>query len=497
MSTTAPAPTNGHSKRADGVRTYRGRKLEDLIPRIKDELGPDAIILREREGLMGGINGFFAQRFIEIEARAGAPRIDLYDEEPLEDDSFASQLGQATTPFTDDPRPTPATASVPPAQSPAPAPREAQDFDQPELPELLDLDEQGDLDDATVAPLADDLSELTAAEPLPALTPEVASVPEAAPATETAPVTEPAPATEAAPLTEAVSAPKPATPPAPKPAPTPAPKARRRGSKLLGRGSSPAPKREISGSEAAAIMSELAAYGVSSTWSGELIGKAGAHFGPFAQTSLRDAVRGAIAASLQPSRPLPSTGAAIAFVGTGGAGKSRCAATLAAAYRQGSTLPVTVLSLAGTRAARGLADLLKTQGIPVASVSDGRALARRVEKGRAGGLVVIDTGAAIPSDPAGVAALAAQLAPLSLDAIVLALPATLGAETAKRLLANLSPLGTTGLAITHVDETNQLGVAIELAVAARMPISYLHEGLDLGSALSAPNPFTLAQRLVP
>ena len=212
---------------------------------------------------------------------------------------------------------------------------------------------------------------------------------------------------------------------------------------------------------------------------------------------MRDAVRGAIAGSLTSSRPLPSTGAAVAFVGTGGAGKSRCAATLAAAYRHGSTLPVTVVSLAGTRAARALADLLKSHGVSVSSVSDGRVLARRVAKGRAGGLVVIDTGAAVPNDAAGVASLAAQLAPLSLDSVVLALPATLGMESAKRLLVGLSPLGTTGIAITHIDETDQLGVAVELAAATRTPISYLHEGLDLDRALSAPNPFSLAERLLP
>ena len=137
MSTTAPPASNGHSKRSDGVRTYRGRKLEDLIPRIKQELGPDAIILREREGLMGGINGFFAQRFVEIEARAGAAHVDLYDEPA--DDTFASQLEQATTPFTDDPRPTPSAGSVPPADAPMPelsAPPSV-----PPMPEL-DLDEE-------------------------------------------------------------------------------------------------------------------------------------------------------------------------------------------------------------------------------------------------------------------------------------------------------------------------------------------------------------------
>lgn len=437
MSTTVPAPMNGHTKPEDGVRTYRGRKLEDLIPRIKEELGPDAIILREREGLMGGINGFFAQRFVEIEARAGTPRIDLYDELPLPEDSFASRLEQASIPFVDDPRPTPAAASVPPAVPPV---------DELEAPAEEIPSEPEAIAEAEEIPAS--------IEDLPAVTVE------------------------------------------PEPAPAPVAKPRRRSPRLR-RNAAATPQKTIDGSAAASVIAELTARGISPAWAQELIGEAGAHFGPFAQTSLRDAVRAAIAGTLAGSHPLPSTGAAVAFVGTGGAGKSRCAATLAAAYRQGSTLPVTVLSLAGTRAARGLADLLKSHGVPVSAISDGRALARRVEKARAGGLVIIDTGAAVPSDAASVTSLAAQLAPLGLDSIVLALPATLGAETAKRLLVSLAPLGPTGLAITHIDETDQLGVAIELAAATRTPISYLHEGLDLDRALSAPNPFALAQRLLP
>ena len=141
MSTTVPAPTNGHSKRDDGVRTYRGKTLEDLIPRIKEELGPEAIILREREGLMGGINGFFAQRFVEIEARAGAPRIDLYDEEPFDDDSFASRLEDASIPFSHDPRPTPPASSVPPPAAPMPGGDDPADALLPEPVADVELDE--------------------------------------------------------------------------------------------------------------------------------------------------------------------------------------------------------------------------------------------------------------------------------------------------------------------------------------------------------------------
>ena len=70
MSTLTEPHTNGHDRELGGVRTYRGRKLEELIPQIRAELGPDAIILRQREGLMGGVGGFFAQKCVEVDAQA-------------------------------------------------------------------------------------------------------------------------------------------------------------------------------------------------------------------------------------------------------------------------------------------------------------------------------------------------------------------------------------------------------------------------------------------
>jgi flagellar biosynthesis GTPase FlhF len=55
-----------------GVKTYRGASLEEVLPKIKAELGPDAIVLCEREGVVGGIGGFFARRCVEVEAAPGA-----------------------------------------------------------------------------------------------------------------------------------------------------------------------------------------------------------------------------------------------------------------------------------------------------------------------------------------------------------------------------------------------------------------------------------------
>src|SRR6201996_2696511 len=106
MSTLTQPNTNGHDRELNGVRTYRGRKLEDLIPQIRAELGPDAIILRQREGLMGGVGGFFAQKCVEVDAQAGGGReshqkIDIYDEdEPVNgwDDGLDDFVPPAATP---------------------------------------------------------------------------------------------------------------------------------------------------------------------------------------------------------------------------------------------------------------------------------------------------------------------------------------------------------------------------------------------------------------
>jgi hypothetical protein len=98
MSTTAPARDTAPAEplatlvaSADpDIRTFRGSSLEELLPQIREQLGPDAVVLRQRDGLVGGIGGFFQQRFVEVDAISGfahsppshRPRVDVYDEEP-------------------------------------------------------------------------------------------------------------------------------------------------------------------------------------------------------------------------------------------------------------------------------------------------------------------------------------------------------------------------------------------------------------------------------
>ncbi len=224
---------------------------------------------------------------------------------------------------------------------------------------------------------------------------------------------------------------------------------------------------------------------------------AGAHLTPFMTGGdLRAAVRDGLAASIAAPAPLPSSGAAVAFVGAGGSGKSRCTAALAAAYARASTLRAGVVTLGNGAHGDDVAELLDGRGVPV-TPGDGQRGADAVLAGRERGLVILDTPGVSPVDGPGVAALAHELGELALDAVYVAVPATLSATAARSLLDGLAPLSPTALAITHADETDALGIATELAFLSGLPIAFVHAGTTLEGGLARTDPRAVAARILP
>ncbi|MGO9498684.1 MAG: hypothetical protein ACLQA5_18530 [Solirubrobacteraceae bacterium] len=571
MSTLTEPHTNGHDRELGGVRTYRGRKLEDLIPQIRAELGPDAIILRQREGLMGGVGGFFAQKCVEVDAQAGPGRdrnqIDIYDEdEPVNgwDDFSEDDLFNATpppvaadpspiefpalpapeepvapplTPAAQDAAPAPEVAipgpeaSFPTAQNAVPAPQAsvpAEGAAESFVTRLeqaaahVDIDELVKLVTTGGLPATDQVAPqpepIVPEAPAPAPVAEPIQAPVAEPIAP-APVAEPAPAPVAAESAPIAPAPAPIfEAPAPAPVapaavqtPAPAPFAPAMPAPQV---SAPAPAApapvppaanpwvakqagDLDPNDAQAVAHELTSQGISDAWAQQLIVAAAAHRSPLANGSLRDAVRATLAATIPAPAPLPAGGAAIAFVGAGGAGKTRCAAALASAYAKGSTLAASVVSLGSDDWGGDLKELLKGQNVWVMGAAVGPEAAPAVQHGRDGGLVVIDTAGVTPRDPAGVEALAGELRSLSLDAVYIAVPATFSVHAARKLVEGFAALGADGIAVTHADEADQLGIAAELAHISGMPVAYIHEGLELDGALSAADPSSLAARLLP
>ncbi len=529
MSTLTEPHTNGHDRELSGVRTYRGRKLEDLIPQIRAELGPDAIILRQREGLMGGVGGFFAQKCVEVDAQAAGGRdrisIDMYDEDepvngwelPGEEDISLLALPAGEEPVAPAPEPEAFQAPEPAAFAPpapeafTPSPPEAFAVPATENAPAPALEGAADsfvsrLEQAAAHVDIDELVKLVTIGGFPATADDAGApepvIPEPPAPVAAEPIAPPAPAPHVeapavhappAPVFESAPAPV-AQPPAPArvaqpPAPAPVPPAANPWVAKQGGGIDP--------DEADEVAQDLTAQGISDSWAQQLIVAASAHRAPLAKGSLRDAVRATLAAIIPAPAPLPPTGAAIAFVGAGGAGKTRCAAALASAYAKGSTLAASVVSLGSDDWGGDLKEMLKGQNVWVMGAAEGAEAAPAVQHGRDGGLVVVDTAGVTPRDPAGVETLANELRSLSLDAVYIAVPATFSVHAARKLIEGFAALGVDGIAVTHADEADQLGIAAELSHISGMPVAFIHEGLELDGALSAADPSTLAARLLP
>jgi flagellar biosynthesis protein FlhF len=419
------------------TKTYRASTLSDALAQVRAELGADAVVVRRREGLHGGLAGFFQKAVVEIEAHSGAG-IDLRDDDaPAMPDvaptltreaataGFAAALATATR--NPDPRPyaNPAIDAIPMARDSAP-------------------------------------------EVGPSMTAVTAGGPPAAAATAPASAAA-APAFVAEPLV-APPAPRPAAAPAPDPvaAPTTHPEVER-------------------------VVHALRRAGITPAFADELVAEATDHGLPFADdehaAALRPLVVRALARRLAVA-PLRGP-SAVAVIGAAGSGKTAVVARLATAYAAAGRLPVAVIALRPKDGGAELARLLAPAGVPLSATDDMGGAAARIANLRRGALVLVDTPALPPRAGSERDALVADLNRLGLDEVHLALPAVLAGEVARDLLASARELGANRLAVTHADATARLGMALELAAEARTPVSYLADTATVRPAAAEDLAFAL------
>jgi SRP54-type protein, GTPase domain len=475
-------------------RVFRGRTVGELIPRIERDLGPEAIVVRRREGLTGGVFGFFQHPWVEIEAVPGGPGVDLYDEP----DSVAPPAATETP--SPPPRPaSPAAAyrpspslPAPAAGAPAPAPAAPPAPPDPrpaaagfEADGLLARDEAPAQAAASpyltghLAALARAAGEARSSSPPPLVF--------EAPIRSLAPVAPPRPALDFHALIPEQTR-RPAAPIAPAPPDWTA---------------RAAPERRTvqPGSHArarAGVEKGLARYGIGEQLAAELIDAAMAHALPLAPRSgLAAAVRSTLAQRIPVAAPLSAQGASIVLVGAGGAGKTTCCAALLGAYRTASTLPAAFATI--TRAGEGeeLRLLMSPQLLKPVPVESPRAL-RALRRARAGGLAVLDTPRVSPADRRSIRVLGRLLGELEADRVLLALPATLGRAAAAQLLEALAPLKAHALVVTHAEETDQIGVAVEVACRFGLAPEYMLAHARAGGwSLRRLDPSALAGMVLP
>jgi Meckel syndrome type 1 protein len=481
------SPVTGTSER----RTYRGRELAELLPQIRAELGPDAVVTCQREGLVGGIRGFFAQRFVEVEAMAAPPAqgVDIYDGEDAEPDTVEYQVVAAA------------------AEAPEQPLAVGEGFSET-LDGVVAVESTGVFADqlaaasaapsaalessADAAPNRDSSDELFSFESRPAELSrgrsEYAPEPRARPA---------APASVAAPEDRRERASAVPQPPA---VPLRWPSADAASEPVLLH-STPAEQAPIEsawfGGESREAGEFLIARGVGARLAEDLIGEARTHDLPFAGAGgMRDALCACVARRLPRHRSLPRDGALIAVVGVGGSGKTRCAAAIAASYKGASALEVRAVVLGRYDSGSELSSLVEPLGVPVHTAERGSRAAVEIAAARSGVLVVADTPTVSPADPAGIGILAVELSALTPEEVLVTLPATSNAAAARQLLAALAPLSPSGIIVTHADETDQLGTAVELSLESGLPVVYIHDGLELPGALAPADPAAIAERLL-
>jgi SRP54-type protein, GTPase domain len=513
----------------DTTRVYRGRSVEELVPQIQRELGADAIIVRRREGLTGGVLGFFQHAYVEIEAMPGAPGIDVYDEE-------LEQMPPAP-PAPEPVAPTPPAGAVPLAQSPPPAlaPPPAQPaaappptyapsrYPMPAQPPPPPQPQPAHAQAPPFAPPAPLPTHVYAQPPPPAPPADAGS------AYVTAHLAALARAGRSTNLPHQPTSALPSRPPTAVRGETPSwggelhesspgertrrfsteqplPAARPFAAEVArppARPRAAAGERRVvapgsQGRARAGVARSLQRCGVGVELAQELIDGASAHALALApRAGLAQAVRATLAQRIPVAPPLPTKGAAIVMVGAGGAGKTTCCAALLDAYRRSSSLPASCATV--TRAGeRGELLMILSPTIMKPSPARAARALRALRRAQNEGVAVIDTPSLSPADRTHVRELARLLAELEPERVVVTLPATLGATAAAQLLQALRPLGANSMAITHAEETDQLGVAVEAACRFGLAPEYMLERASGGGwRLRHLDPTGIAERLLP
>src|SRR3954451_23776536 len=88
------------------TKTFRGLSLAEVETKVRAELGDDAVVVRQREGLSGGVGGFFQKRLYEVDAVPGdatGPAGPAAEPTPDIREDFLSQLKAAMSPEVEQP----------------------------------------------------------------------------------------------------------------------------------------------------------------------------------------------------------------------------------------------------------------------------------------------------------------------------------------------------------------------------------------------------------
>jgi hypothetical protein len=464
------------------TRTYRGGSLEELLPRIRAELGDDAVVVRQREGLTGGVAGFFQKRTVEIEARRGQSSlgVEWFAGDPEEDaivtpsPRFTSLPAEEQVPVpvhapdataAPAPAPPPVAAAPPPAADPPPNSPFAAYLNAAGVPDPAPSPAENGVPEGVPAALAGDafpnaeelMRDALAAHRAPAPPPPPAEPIVTSPQVDAIPVPEPEPIAvepEPEPEPEPVAAAPAWEPPTPAPPTASAP--------------APAPAAAVARPQAARhLITALTSRGLEPSLAATVVDDALLHRLPLEPVAtLPGAVASQLAARIPVatlSGPGPRT---VVLAGAAGSGAPRLVAGIAGAYATRTTLDVACVALRTPDGGRALAAALAPLGVPVHAATDGADAATHVRLLGHDALVLVDTAPVTPDDAGRLASDLGALGPLELH---LALGPG-GGPSASALVQILRPHR---LALGDPSDPLHLGAVLQAAIDAACPITFV------------------------
>ena len=477
------------------TRTYRGATLEELLPQIVDELGEQAVITRQRDGVIGGVGGFFGKRCVEVDAQPG--HIAAAPQPPAEPDDSPPRIG-SSAPHARSPLSTStAGAAAAPPQSAADAPASPRATPSLAAHSIVDLYDDGGPRESNGW---DGWPTMSAAAPAPAPARATATAPApaaVAPSAPDRPGSRPVEGEfvetlfeQSVPFASHLAQAEASGPAAPSmqhtAAPTPTVIA------------PPPPISPEHISEQVNARVSMSESGLPALLADNLLREVATHVEPLdATVPLVEHLRRALANEIRVRRGWWGPRRMVALIGEEGAGKTLTAARLCRAYASRTMLSVSALSLEPARVALELARLTDGAEINFAMAetpAEVRTARRKLEREE---LVIADTPAFDPADAQSLTRLGCMLDALEPDETHLLVPASSDERAAKRLIESVAECSDC-LVISHADQApGPPGAVVGLGITMGMPFSYLSHGHGLDASLEAADPTTLARMVLP
>lgn len=457
------------------IKQFSGATIDEVLTKVREELGEEAVILQTKRVVTGGIGGFFGREGVEVTAAEGMPpgegeranleaaasvaaapaTIDLSDEAAETADApfvatpfhrhLDTRLEAAVEAEADAPPPA-AAASPAAAYARATTPFAPGDRERTEA-----------IIQAARAAVRDAHDAVADGEPDLGI-----------------------PVMEADPMTvESAGSPgstwtEPAAP--------------------MARGPQRTPGGTLDG-----VGAELVRAGVDPRYLDPFIDGFARTAAPFLgpREAVRDAMREHLASRLPVVREWKArpAGHTVAFVGQSGVGKTSAAASLAGRYRAAG------LTVALVAAGHGPHDVLEAHArrmdIQLFRAPDGAALARLTATLVDRDLVVVDTAGRSHQQLAEIEDLAALLATAGIDEVVLTLPLATPLADLGDVQRRFRMAGVNRIALTKLDETRHLGNLVNVPLRMGKPLAYLSDGTTVPGGLAPADARRVAEMILP